>query len=366
MNKRLLVLLWTCFLVLAWCSMETEKSNMWKTNAKDSIKVGVIGPLSWPLACYGDGFKKGFELIQSEQPEELQNKFSFVFEDDQYDAKLALNAYRKLVSVDKVDAVFAYSANGSKTIAPLLDDDKMPTFLNTVNTDLNTQYWLRILPQVSDFTDVMYETYIKPNNIKKVGAVIADDEWLSTFYNSYAATLGSGIELIDKFEWGHTDFRSTIEKIKAGQYDTLLVLLGSDSVSNFLKQLRQADIKTQVIASEYLESKEEVKAANGAAEWAIWVYSDIPPGWFVDLYTEKFGSYEECARDSIFAYDFMKYLYQHSDQIHNSEDIYRLFTSWLVLTWVGGTYEYRKNNDDAYMYVKPVVKKIQDGEVRLY
>ena len=65
------------------------------------VKIGVILPLSGSMATLGGAIRNGIELARSERPE-LFGRIKFIYEDDQYDIKQSIAAYRKLRDLDNI------------------------------------------------------------------------------------------------------------------------------------------------------------------------------------------------------------------------------------------------------------------------
>ncbi len=100
MSKKLLwfpmVFCVVTIIMLAGCLREDSKKD---------IKIGVISALSGEFAAVGENFVKGIEvaknLYQASNPD---IKITLIKEDDRFDTKTGITAYKKLASVDNVDA----------------------------------------------------------------------------------------------------------------------------------------------------------------------------------------------------------------------------------------------------------------------
>jgi len=80
------------------------------------FKVGVIIPLSGEVQFWGQGIKRGMELIQHNYPD----KISFIYEDETFcNSKLAVTAANKLLQQDKVKLIVTGCLNGTKAIQPI-------------------------------------------------------------------------------------------------------------------------------------------------------------------------------------------------------------------------------------------------------
>jgi ABC-type branched-subunit amino acid transport system substrate-binding protein len=77
-----------------------------KNKNPENITLGVISGLSGDYAAVGEAFMKGVDLAQEEwNTAHPDKKFSTIKEDDAFDSKKGLSAYRKLTSIDRVDGL---------------------------------------------------------------------------------------------------------------------------------------------------------------------------------------------------------------------------------------------------------------------
>jgi branched-chain amino acid transport system substrate-binding protein len=81
-------------------------------NQNDSahIKIGLMAPLSGEYAIAGENYQKGIELALEEyRAQHPDAQIELVVEDDGFDVKKGVSAYRKLTGLDKVDAMLTIS-----------------------------------------------------------------------------------------------------------------------------------------------------------------------------------------------------------------------------------------------------------------
>ena len=109
--KKLFSLLAIATLTLVSCGKNADTAaagTETKTEDKTVVKIGFIGPLTGGVAQYGIATKEGVELKIEEinaQGGINGKKLELITVDDKGDAKEAVNAYKKLVSNDKVDMI---------------------------------------------------------------------------------------------------------------------------------------------------------------------------------------------------------------------------------------------------------------------
>lgn len=105
-------IIWIVVIILiVWLVVASIKND---TNS-GPIKIGVIAPLSGPVADYGEEIKAG--VLAGKGNAEVE----FVFEDEQCDAKTAVSAFQKLTTLDKVNFIIGPECGSpQEAVVPLL------------------------------------------------------------------------------------------------------------------------------------------------------------------------------------------------------------------------------------------------------
>jgi len=119
------MLLVTAFIV--GCGKKSADGNV--------IKIGVIAPLTGNYAQYGTAVKEGVEL----KVDAINNaggingkKIELVIADSKGDVQESVNAFKKMVSQDKIDIFVGEVTSGpSLAIAPLAQQAKIPMITAT-------------------------------------------------------------------------------------------------------------------------------------------------------------------------------------------------------------------------------------------
>ena len=65
--------------------------------ADDTIKIGMIGPLTGPAASYGNSVKQGCEIAVEEINALGGIQLEISYQDDQHDAEISVNAYNNVM-----------------------------------------------------------------------------------------------------------------------------------------------------------------------------------------------------------------------------------------------------------------------------
>lgn len=198
----------------------------------DTIKVGIIAPLTGPAASYGVEGKNTVVLALDQINESggiKGKKIEYVIEDGKCDAKAALDAWNKLITINKVQAVFGgHCATESVAIAPLTIKSKVPAFavFATAPTMENEGEWFfRHISTNSFYATVAAQEAFKAGYRKL--AVIAEQKDFPSSYADALITefkrLGGEVVLDERFSSDVKDFRTIALKLKGLNNDAVFI-----------------------------------------------------------------------------------------------------------------------------------------------
>src|SRR3989338_389957 len=115
-------------LILLGCmqSNQSSQQNPHPQSSSETIRIGVIAPLSGDVAFIGEGMRNAFVLAQSQNPQGY--KYELIFEDGKFDPTTSLTAAQKLIYQDKVKAIITFSSGIGKVISPLAQKEQVIHF----------------------------------------------------------------------------------------------------------------------------------------------------------------------------------------------------------------------------------------------
>src|SRR3989344_8827560 len=127
--KSLLVLnlLLVSLMLLTGCSIQTKDTTA-RASTKETIKIGVVLPLTGPSADGGNYVKNGLLLAQDElnNDQDLAYHYELLFQDSMYDPKTAVSAVRKLIDSDQVKYIVgAQGSSETLAITPIAEENKV-------------------------------------------------------------------------------------------------------------------------------------------------------------------------------------------------------------------------------------------------
>lgn len=274
--------------------------------AVETIKIGVVAPLTGPQAHLGKDIENGARLavdaINATNPS-LGGKpvqFSLQAEDDQADPKTATVVAQKLVD-EGAKGVVGHLNSGASIPASRIYSDNA-------------------IPQVSPASTAVAYTH---QGFKTTFRLMANDSQQGKALGQYAVKLGKRVAVVDdRTAYGQglidevvkavkaaggevvgreyttdksTDFTAIMTSIKAKKPD-VVVFGGMDpQAAPMVRQMRTLGMKTHFMGGDGMQSAEFLKLAGNSAEGAIGSSPGLPlekmPGGadFTKRFGEKFG-----------------------------------------------------------------------------
>ena len=250
MNKAVKIIIGVVVLVLLVWAVGT-KSEPNEPEENTPIKIGIIAPLTGPVADYGEEIRKGVTAGASAAGIEL------VFEDDKCDPKEGVSAFKKLAEFDKVQFIIGPACGSSQeAIVPLLAGKEIMTvvpaaassalYAQSGNNFFNIQYSLQdeskfVAEKMTalGYTKVALVSY--GNAFSKAHA--------DSFREHFAGTIAIDSVITDE----NTNLSTEVTKIKAAGVDAIY----SPDISFFfaagLTKLREQKVAVPVFSTYVVE-----------------------------------------------------------------------------------------------------------------
>jgi len=231
------------------CGLQKPKDNQEET--KEKLKIGVLLPLSGPAIIWGQSLKRGIEI--AEEDVSFQN-IDFVYEDNQASPTVAISAYEKLKSVDKIDAVFATFSRTGVPLASLAERDKIPMIVTlAAGNDIAdlSPYAFRLSYTAKQFAGPQFQSLVQKNGYKEIAVIYVNDEYGSSVNSlivDFAKNNNIEVALSEPVEVGTTDFKTQLAKFSAKKPDALLFALGSPAETlGLVRQIQEMQIQEDIL-----------------------------------------------------------------------------------------------------------------------
>lgn len=240
------------------------------------IKVGILQPLTGPIASFGQKTLDGIKLIHSKYSK-LPNgdTIKLVIVDNQFDKVQTVNGYKRLVSGENVVAIEGPLASSmALAIKRFADSTKTPTVTQIATNPRVTKgsKYITRACFTDDFQGTVAAKYALKHGLKN--AVIVFD-----MKQDYSVGLAKAFEKAYKkgggkvlkklfINSGDKDFNAQVAQIKRLNPQFIYTPIYAPEEGLFLRQLRAAGVKAPVmggdgIADPGLLKKLAGKAANG-------------------------------------------------------------------------------------------------------
>jgi branched-chain amino acid transport system substrate-binding protein len=323
MNKKILSLV-IVLIVIVILVLSLGK----KTKDDGIFKIGYIGPETGPSAVLGMDAIPAITIAV----EEINKKggingkpVELVVEDDQYLTKNTINAYNKLVNVDKVDALLVATYGGVFSIKDQAEkDDVIVIDPLDCNSELagSSDNIFCLATETESIGVSIAEYMIKNGQTNAAVMYSTKDSFMNlvskAFEDKFVAE-GGKIVAKEAFNFEDNDFRTHLLKVK-GSSPTGLVILGHDEQGLIMKQARELGIQAPFYTTGTITSPVAQKSANGYAEGTYFAYWDASADnklskEFDTKFIEKVGRPAILPLTTHPAYDTMQVLFNVFEQI---------------------------------------------------
>lgn len=280
--KKLLVFITVAMSILASCT--DQSSNI--------SKIGIMLPLTGYASFTGELLKQGVDMAIDSLKFDPN---SIVVEDNQVNAKTAINVYNSLVAKG-YSCFLSGGGPTSMAIAPLTKDKDQVIFATAVNsTDLTnvTNRIIRLSPTGLSMASKLAEFNYHELNLRKTTIIYVNIEMGDEFrigYKKRFQEIGGSIISEYAYESTQRDFKEIISKMVVDCPDGIYVVGVGENLSILLKQIMQhPGAKKITITGDFNFSSAGVISALGNIDRDIY-YTDINiDEQFAKLYEKKYG-----------------------------------------------------------------------------
>ncbi len=214
-------------LIIGWFAF-SMKGGTDTPGTAETVKIGVIAPLSGDAAAYGQETQKILNHRIREINAEAGTKFELVYEDGKCSGSDAVSAFQKLTDIDGVKIMLAGGCSSETLgIAPLTKDGKAlaVSFLSSNPTIEGASPYVLTL----SYTDqVIGETLANVMSSSTKVAIISEQNdyniGIKTVWEKKIAEY-SNVKVVanEIFPKGASDFRNLLAKIRKANPDAILL-----------------------------------------------------------------------------------------------------------------------------------------------
>ena len=245
------------------------------------IKVGILQPLTGPIAAFGQKTLDGIKLIHSKY-NKLPNgdTIKLVVVDNQFDKIQTVNGYKRLVSDDNVVAVEGPLASSmALAVKRFADSTKTPT-VTQIATNPRVTKGSKFITRAcftDDFQGTVAAKYALEHHLNNAVVVFDMKQDYSVglakaFMKAYKK--GGGKILKTLFiNTGDKDFNAQVAQIKRLNPKFIYTPIYAPEEGLFLRQLRAAGVKAPVMGGDGIADPGLLKKLAGSAANGV-MYTD--------------------------------------------------------------------------------------------
>jgi len=295
MNKKIIFIFLILTLLFTGCTITGRVVQ------EDTIKIGVILPLTGKAAVYGETIRNALEL-GAEELNKNGKKIQLVYEDERCDPKEAVNAYYSLVKIRGVKNIIgAVCSVGTLAIAPLAEKDKVILITPASAAETISQagdYIFRNhgkssieMKVFADYASEKYDTYAIIYDSSNDGIILDKD-----YFTKYIEAKNGRVIFTQGFKGDETDFRTLLLRLREQEDNIDAIFLGGfqNHLILLIKQMNELGINKPILTEKTIERQDIVNVLGELSEGIIYAVADYdentnPEFWnkYVERYNEN-------------------------------------------------------------------------------
>lgn len=257
------------------------------------LTVGAILPLSGSSAEFGQSARAAIELAVEQLPPEDRGRVKVIFEDDGLVSSRSVSAGRKLIDIDRVDALITWSSSTALSLVGVTESRKIPHIAIASDPAVSRgkrytfTYWA--LPE--DEARLVYD-YLARQGRKRLGILAVTHNGILA--NRYALEGlirergGLSVVASEEVSDATLDFRAVLERMKGrGPLDAFIPMFFPGQLAVAVRQARAIGLDVPIVGFETFEDKAEISAAQGLFSGAVFATGADPKPEFVRAFHAK-------------------------------------------------------------------------------
>jgi branched-chain amino acid transport system substrate-binding protein len=243
--------------------------------AADTVKIGLMAPLTGSWASEGQGMNKIVELLAEQQNAKggvLGQKIEVVTEDDGGDPRTASLAAQRLTTKGVVAVVGTYGSSVTEASQTIYDEAGIPQIANGSTairlTEKGFKKFFRTAPRDDEQGRMAAQT-IEKLGFKKV-AILHDSsayaKGLADETNALLKKKGTAVVFFDALTPKESDYTAILTKLKGAGPDVVLFTGYYPEAGLLLKQKKGMNWNVPFIGGDATNNVDLVKIAGKAAE----------------------------------------------------------------------------------------------------
>ena len=227
---------------------------------QDTVRVGVIAPLTGSQAAFGEALKNGYLIALDEINAHggiLGKKLELDFYDDQSRPDQAVQGVSKLVDQDHMSVLLgSFSSESTKAIIPAVTQRQVPLIIPAANADnvMETQSaWVfRVCAGAADYARATV-SFLKDNGAPKTMAIVYENTNFGQAgmkaMSEAAPAAGMKIVAVESYEAKSPDYRAVLQRVKQARPDVIYFCSYLLDATTLMRQAQEIDLNPRYYTS---------------------------------------------------------------------------------------------------------------------
>jgi branched-chain amino acid transport system substrate-binding protein len=254
----------------------TQHLNLARAQEKP-ITIGALLPLTGDFAYFGEQARQGIEIALAEMNKDGE-RVRVVYEDEKCLPKEALQGFKKLTTVDRVDQILGPVCTGSIVAVAQSAKAQRRYFLALLDANrpvAESGEFTYAIGYSSEEEAELVAEHVRISGYARVGIIYEEDAWAIGVKNAFVAkfhaiggTIAAQESQVITNAASAPDYKPVITKVMQSKPDALFVVPAYNG-GFFVKQLRSMGNKTPVFGPDTFATNEVIQIAKSAANGVV-------------------------------------------------------------------------------------------------
>jgi branched-chain amino acid transport system substrate-binding protein len=271
------------FLVQLAITLMSIVFSVFETAHSEKVRLGVVSPLSGPVAPMGQAFQRGFELYMDKNKD---HNLEIIFEDHRYDGKASISALHKMREKDAIDIAVVWGNTPAGSSAPVAQQLKLPLITVSHNPNGKDRPYVTNLGHPMEL--IMQHVYEKFLELKtKNPGTLAIDIGNATLAVEMLKEKFSGKLTTKSVANDESDFKTIITQLKSSGVDSLMLITFNEQSTIFMRQAKAMGYAPRIIAADVFADQKMQDLALELGFESYLIYGAVESSFIQEL-SEKY------------------------------------------------------------------------------
>ena len=257
--------------------------------APDKFKIGISIPLTGSGSMLGVTTKQGFELYLDQHPE-FASRVQVIVEDTTVtNINQGVNATKKLIEVDRVQALVQEISPIAFAMANEIDKEQVPTIAITgADCARNREYMVKLWLPLKNETFAI-KKLLAEKKYQRIAVVTSEQESMLARTRMLKEGPDALTLIADETTAGENDSRPLALRLLKLKPDVVILNLMNGHVGPLAKRLREVGYQGDFISNTVVDDPAEIALSGGALQGAYYPMAQYSAE-FVEAHKKRYGT----------------------------------------------------------------------------